>query len=270
MKARAELISILKDVIKRNIRQNKHLIEKLCEYGDNLSFKGSRDIKKGEVNMLLIAIAESDIDLAQDPEACPDDLRLLAELILFLWTAGSSTSAPTTASAAFEMGLDSSRWSRLAEEQDTLVCAAGSVEVTYEQAQSEMPLLDSFINEILRMHPAAPGVVRRVTDDVRILGSHVQNGEIVYLDYTAAMRNSSVYPDPDTLKIDRFLRSEGERPAPGVIAFGPLVSPHRCLGEGLAKILMRTTLAVLLRKYTMRLDPGQTRKYAVVPDDSPR
>lgn len=270
MKARAEVIAILEDIIKRNVQEEKQLIEKLREYGDNLSFKGSRDIKKGEVNVLLIAIAQSGIDLTKDPNAYPDELRQLSETMLLLWFAGYTTSAATTSCAAFEVGFDDAIWAQLAAEQDAIMQSAEADDVTYDQVRSEMPLLDSYINEILRMHPAAPGALRIVTDDVSILGNHVQKGEIVFLDYAAAMRNPYLYADPDRLMMDRFVRREGEKPATRVISFGPPGSPHHCLGEALSKILMRTTLAVLLRKYTMELDPKQSRKYAVVPDDTPK
>lgn len=269
MNAREELLSILENLIKRNIRENRKLLERLREYGGNLSYKGSRDIKEGEVNVLLIAIAQSDIDLDQPPEAHPEELKQLAEMMMLLWFTIYASSAAATSGSVFEMGLDASIWTQLVAEQDALVGTTGTEAVSYEQVNSGMPLPDSYINEILRLHPSFPGAPRFVTDNVSILGNHVKKGEIVFLDYKGAMRSRVAYPDPDLLKMDRFVRKEGEKPATRTISFGPHGAPHHCIGEGLAKILMRTTMAVLLRKYTLRLDPRQTRKYAVVPDDSP-
>lgn len=263
-------MKILKDLVIRNLQQKKETIEKLREYGDNLSFMGSKDIAKGDVNVLLIAIARSTLKPGYDQENDPAVIDSLVNLMLLLWFAGYATSAVTSACASFEMGMDRDIWDRLVEEQDELVREAGTTEVSYDQVKGNMPLLNSFINEILRTHPAAGGALRVPTKDVEILGKRVKAGEKIFLDFKGAMRDPRMYPDPNVIKIDRFVKKPGEKPAPRVISFGVPGSPHYCLGAALSMVLMKTTFAVLLREYKLELDPNQSRGYAVVPDDSPK
>ncbi len=269
MKARDEVLEILKDVVKRSLSENKDTIEKLREYGENLCFQGSKDIREGEVNVLLIAIANSSLKTGDDEESDHDVIEDLANLILLLWFAGYATSAATSSCAAFEMGMDREIWNKLLEEQERIIAAAGDKEVQYSQVTSKMPLLDSFITEMLRMHPAAGGVLRVATRDVSILGRYVKAGEKLFLDFMGSMRDPHMYPDPDTVVIDRFVKKEAKPSPPRVIAFGGPGSPHYCLGAALAKVLMKTTLSVLLRNYLVEMDPNQSKRYTIIPDATP-
>lgn len=101
------------------------------------------------------------------------------------------------------MGLDDGIWSHLWAEQDTPTSAAKGGEVTYAQTQS-MPLLDSFIAKVLRMHPPAPAF-RVATADMAVLGRHVRRGENVLLDFPAVMRDPVLFESPDEMRVDRFV-----------------------------------------------------------------
>lgn len=268
MMARDDMTDFLKKLISTTVVEKKHVIDKLREYGDSLSYKGSRDIRSGEVNVMLIAIAKSGLATDADAENNPEEVSTLANLMLLLWFAGYATSAATTSCAAFEMGLDADVWSQLRAEQDAITAQAGGPEVTYPQTQA-MPLLDSFITEMLRMYPAAASI-RAATADMSVLGRHVRNGEKVFLDFPAVMRDQALFDTPEELHVDRFVKKPGAQTPPAVLAFGAPGSPHYCLGAALAKVMMKTTLSVLLREYDMVLEPGQSKKYAIAPDNTPR
>lgn len=269
MKAREEIVSIIEGLVHQNLVEKKDLIDKLREYGDKLSFQASRDIKKGEVNVLLIAIANSSLKTGQGMRNDPDVIKNLTNIILFLWFAGYATSAATTSCSFFEMGMDGSVWSRLAEEQEAIVEEAGSRNVTYEQVVSKMPLLDSFMTEMLRMHPPGWGIFRVANRDVKLLGKYVKAEEVLFLDFRGAMRDPNMYPDPDSIQIDRFLKQEGKKPPPRVVAFGGRGSPHYCIGAGLGKVLVKSTLATLLRDFHVKMDPRQSREYSLIPIETP-
>ncbi len=270
-RARNDLMNILADVVRHNLKERAETIKKLREYGDDILKSGVKDITKGEVDILLVLVANS--SLSTEPGAAIDE-ELVASLcrpILLLWTAGYLTSAATSMCTSFEMGLDQSIRAKLVAEQDAIVAAAGGdVTVTYEQTVSEMPLLDSFIMEILRIHPAASAVSRRIAKDVEVLGRFLPKDSKIFIDISAAHRNANIYPDPHTIVMDRFLKREGQPKPPALLAFGAPGSPHYCIGALLAKVLMKTTFATLLREYTYKLKPGQTTEYRVIPEPVPK
>lgn len=258
----------LEAIIRDNLQHKAHIIEKLREYGDKLPQKGGKDISSGEVNVLLIAIANSELKTGDMHLNDPKIIADLTNLILVLWFAGYATSAATTACSALEIGMSEDIMAALVAEQDAMVSAAGDRELTYAQT-NDMPLLDSFVSEILRLHPAAAVLTRKTLKNVSIFGHYVDAGTPILLDVSASMRDANVYEDPDTLKVDRFLRKDGHPPAAKLLSFGAPGSPHYCIGSALARTLVKSTLSVLLREYRLQLDPKQSTKYSIVPEETP-
>ncbi len=270
MRSKREVLEILENVILENLEKNADIIERLRSYGDKLSHEGSKDIVKGEVNMLLIMTAFSDLKTGKGQNNDPNTIARISSLLLSVWFAGYATTAATTTAASLQLGFEKSIWDPLQEEQDRIVSEAESKEVTYDQILSKMPLLESFITEILRLYPAIIGASRKASQDINVLGHYVEAGSIIFFDFISAMRDERMYEDPHTLKVDRFVKEKGKTPAPRIFTFGTPGSPHFCLGAALAGVLMKTTFSVLLREYKMELDPRQSREYTLVPEIVPK
>lgn len=224
-----------------------------------------RENLKSGCDIMQVALSESED---------PNDEGLLNELVdtmRVLWFAGNVTSAVTTLCGIFEMGMDETGeiMRRLVEEQDALVKESGSKQVTYDQVINEMPLLASYITEMLRLHPASNGTMRVAKKNVVILGKSVKQGEILVMDFVAAMRDEAVYEDARKVKVDRFVPEEGKPSPPQVSTFGGVGSAHYCIGSTMSEILMRANLAVMLREYVLQLDPSQSRHFHVTPDATP-
>lgn len=267
-RARDELLVILRDVVKDNLVRNRDVIERLRLYEGDIAKLANKDIRNGDVNVLLVAIATS--TLSTKPGAVLDDyvVENLAYSIMILWLAGYTTSAATSTTASLELGMDASIQAKLVAEQDALMHAAGGVrDVTYEQTASGMPLLDSYLTEILRRHPAIAGQTRIATRDVEVLGYFIPKGSAVFLSFDAAQADDSVYPNASIVIPERFLAKP--KPPP-VLSFGAPGSPHYCIGATLAKTMMKATFATLLREYTLDLDPAQSRDYRLIPEKAPK
>eukprot|EP00171_Calliarthron_tuberculosum_P012709 IDg12709t1 len=231
---------VLENLIRDSLVSKADIIEKLREYGDKLSYLGGKEIPNGEVNAMLIAIA------------C------------------YATSAATTSCAAFELFLDNGIRKQLTDEQDAIIASEGGErEITYDQVTKQMPLLDAFLTEVLRMHPPVNFVSRKTSSDVEIQGHLVKKNSIVLLDMSAAMQDPEVFDEPNKLRIDRFLKRVGGPPLPKSTSFGAPGSPHHCIGELLARIIIKTTLAEVLREYNLELDPRQSKKFKVFPEETP-
>ena len=86
-----------------------------------------------------------------------------------------------------------------------------------------------FVEEVLRIDPPAPAVLRKTTSETEVDGVVIPEGSLCWLALGAADRDPRQFEHPDTISID-------EKPAPS-FAFGR--GPHRCLGSHLARLELR-------------------------------
>ncbi len=271
IKSRDALLDMIAQVVRKNLRERREEINKLRGYGDRIMRMGVKEVGVGNADILLVLVAES--SLSTEPGAAIDEevVKSLCYIILLLWFAGYSTSAATSMCMSFEMGLDDSIFKRLVAEQDAIVAAADGVKnVTYQQLMNEMPLLDSYILEILRTKPPAGYLGRKVSKDIELLGYYVPKDSLVFLDLFGVHFDPKLYPEPHKTIVDRFVKEEGKPKPPGILSFGAPGSPHYCIGATLAKVMMKTTIGTLLREYSYVLDEKQTKEYRSVPEMSPK
>lgn len=221
------------------------------------------------MNVLLVSIANSSLCTDENDPLDEESIGSLARNIVMLWTAGFLTSPLASTSGVFELGYRDEMLSRLVKEQDDIIgtFSGGEREVTYEQIVSEMPLLDSYIMEVLRLFPALDMLWRRTACDMEILGTFVPKRARLIFDVPGTHNNESIYKNAEEFIPERWV--EHPKPPP-VLAFGAPGSPHYCIGAGFAKMMMKTTFATLLREYEFELDPNQSRKYRVIPNHAPK
>lgn len=116
-------------------------------------------------------------------------------------------------------------------------------------------LLDSATEEFLRFYTPAPGDGRTISADCEIAGTRFKEGERMWLSWTMANRDPSVFPDPDTVELER----KGNRH----FAFG--LGIHRCIGSNVARTVFKRMLTqVLDRMPDYRCDPDGTMHYNTI------
>jgi len=107
-------------------------------------------------------------------------------------------------------------------------------------------LLNSAIEEILRVTTPIVSFARTVTKDTELRGKHLKQGQKILLCYPSANLDPDEFEDPLTFRIDRN---------PQHVAFG--IGTHFCLGANLARMEMRVALEqVLLRMKDMEYAEG--------------
>jgi cytochrome P450 len=92
------------------------------------------------------------------------------------------------------------------------------------------------LEELLRFISPVQGLARATTRDVELHGVTIPKGDQVLLLYGSANHDESVFPNPDSLDLDRDARSHW--------TFGRGI--HFCLGNAVARLETRVTLEVLL------------------------
>jgi cytochrome P450 len=116
-----------------------------------------------------------------------------------------------------------------------------------QRVRADPSLLDTAIEESLRLEPAAAVVDRYATDDVELNGITIGRGDLVRVSIAAANRDPTVFADPDRLDLAR--PNAGRH-----LAFAH--GPHVCMGVHLARLEARTALTILLDRLPgLRLDP---------------
>jgi cytochrome P450 len=108
-------------------------------------------------------------------------------------------------------------------------------------------LLRNAVEESLRLEPAAAGIDRYATRNVRLGDASIGEGELVTISIAGANRDPAFFPDPDRFDV----RRENVRHQ---IAFAS--GPHVCIGMHLARLEAHTAIGCLLNRLPrLRLDP---------------
>ncbi|MBM0108559.1 cytochrome P450 [Steroidobacter sp. S1-65] len=110
-------------------------------------------------------------------------------------------------------------------------------------------LIPGAVLECLRYEPSVASFARVTVDDIALDGVMLPRGHIVSLSTLSALRDPSVYADPDKFDIRRT-----DHPRRHLVFGGGV---HRCLGETLAKIELQEALAALSERLpNLELDGG--------------
>ncbi|OLN85286.1 Tryprostatin B 6-hydroxylase 2 [Colletotrichum chlorophyti] len=135
------------------------------------------------------------------------------------------------------------------------------VEVTDLKALTRLPHLNAVINEGLRLYPALlTGGARKTTENgARIGDTFIPPYTTIIAPRHVISRRDDCFERPNEFIPERWTtRPEMVRNAAAFAPFG--TGHHSCLGRFLATDTMRFVVARLLKKYRIRLAPGETGK----------
>jgi len=168
-------------------------------------------------------------------------------LVIATMFAGHHTSSGTAAWTAVELARNPQYTCEILEEVTALYDNGG--ELSFE-ALRELPRLERFIEEVLRMHPPLVLLMRRVIEDIDYKGTLIEAGKTVAISTYGSHRNPAYFPDPE--------RFDPHRPGANTpemmwayIPFGG--GPHKCAGNAFALMQLKSIFAALLPRYEFEL-----------------
>lgn len=171
---------------------------------------------------LLSTIVHADVD------GRTLDMRELISILFLLFLAGGETTANAIAG-----GL------KILIERPELA----------DEIREDDAKLDAFVEETLRIMAPATVMFRRVTEDMEIGGVAIPEGAIIETRFGAANLDPTVFPDPETLDLDRANMSKH-------LTFGAGI--HMCIGNQLARGEMRIAFkALVTRMKNFRASRGE-------------
>ena len=102
---------------------------------------------------------------------------------------------------------------------------------------ADRSLIDTAVEESLRLEPAAARVDRYATADVDLAGAAIRRGDLVVVSLSGANRDPAHFADPDRFDLWRV-------PPRSHVTFAQ--GPHACIGAQLARMETRAAIAAVL------------------------
>jgi sterol 14-demethylase len=177
-------------------------------------------------------------------------------MVIWFMFAGHHTSSNTATWALVEMARNPQYFPELHAEIDALYAKQKELSMN---ALRDIPLLEGFVRESLRLHPPLNVISRRVLKPYTYKGYTVEVGKNVTLCPHVAHKLPEYFPNPDVF--------DPKRPAPenvfASIAFGG--GKHKCIGNAFALLQVRAIFVALLREYDFELSQAAEAYKEVMP-----
>lgn len=163
--------------------------------------------------------------------------------------AGHHTSSGTEAWTLIELMRHPEWMARVVAEIDALYARDGGL--TY-QAFREVPVLESVLKEVLRLHPPLIILMRGVLQDLEVEGVTVPAGALVAISPPVSHAIPELFREPARFDPSRYDegRAEDETPFAWIPFGGGL---HRCSGSAFALMQLKAITMSVLRRYRFEL-----------------
>lgn len=193
---------------------------------------------------------------AEQGEKFSDD-EIYANVVTLL-LAGEDTTANTIAWAGNYFMEFPQYLAQLRAEVDAL---CGSAQTLSDHQQlGQLPYLEAFANETMRIKPVGPLFPMETNEDVELLGYHLPKGTpLIALTRHIAI-NPANFGQPEQFNPQRWLKTSSPDTAPhNAQAFLPFgTGPRFCPGRNLAIAEIKMALAMLCRNFDLTLcDPNK-------------
>jgi sterol 14-demethylase len=183
-----------------------------------------------------------------DGSALADEL--IPGMVVWIMFAGFHTSSNTASWTAVEVARHPELMSAVVKEVDGVYRPGG--DLSYAGLR-ELPTLDGFLGEVLRLHPPLVTLQRAVLQEFRFKGNVFEPGVILNISPYVSHRVPEHFPDPE--------RFDPTRPPPenvfAAISFGG--GRRKCVGNAFALLQVKSIFCALLARYELEpVDPPES------------
>jgi cytochrome P450 len=203
------------------------------------SLRRGNNAKRDLMSMFVSGPDEDGLPMSDD--------RLAGHLVM-LYEASFTTSASSLIWAFFILMQHPVVAHQLCEELE----GSGIDPISDGMNVLELPLLDRVVKESMRLFTTVPYLVRRVSANVQQGEIDLRPGDFAIIGAWATNRLGSHYSEADKFIPDRWIKMNPS--AYDYLMFG--AGPRRCVGYGLAMIMIKITLASILLRRHPTLIPG--------------
>ncbi|KAI1615918.1 cytochrome P450 [Exophiala viscosa] len=167
-----------------------------------------------------------------------------------IFFAGTDTTSNTLAFMSYELARHKQHQDKLYEELKERMPVKGAVPDLVDA--EAWPFLNAVIKETLRLYAVAPSQLERDVPKggTHLHGKYIPEGTIVGVQNYSIHRKAEAFPDPETFKPERWF-NETEDMRRHFMPFG--LGSRICLGQNIAMLEMRLTIATLIRSFELTL-----------------
>ena len=206
--------------------------------------------------MMQVMTDEKVIDNEQDSSKANYRLtrkEVISNILAFM-AAGYETTSTSLAYCTYVIATHPEIQEKLQAEIDQLSFGDGNEEIYPDyDIVTQMPYMDMFVSEVLRMYPIANGALqRRAFEDAVVQGIKIPAGTLVYADLYSIHFNPELW-GPEDPYVFCPERHETKRHPMAYLPFG--AGPRLCVGMRFALIEMKLFLVRLLHEYSIL--PGE-------------
>ncbi len=165
-------------------------------------------------------------------------------LVIATIFAGHHTSSGTSTWMLTELARNPAATADIIEELNSIYSDGGELS---HNSLREMPKMEAFVREVLRVHPPLVVLMRKVINDIEYKDYLIPAGKTVAISTYGSHRNPEYFPNPDTFDPTR----EEPKTMFAYIPFGG--GRHKCGGNAFALLQQKAIFSALLRHYTFEL-----------------
>jgi sterol 14-demethylase len=215
--------------IKRDLARAR-LVELI---GERIALRRNNIQEHDDMLQVYLDATYEDGTVLSDDEICG--------MVIWFMFAGHHTSGNTSSWVAVELARHPEFAADITLEIDELFSHTAELS---RNALKEIPRLDAFIQETLRLHPPLVTLTRRVMQDFEYKGYKIEAGKNVMVSPYVAHRLEAFYDDPET-----FDPCRGQQD--NIFASIPFGGGHRkCVGNAFAILQVKAIFCALLHQYT--------------------
>ncbi|CAH9102971.1 unnamed protein product [Cuscuta epithymum] len=236
----------LEKEIKRSLM--KVIEERRGEWGSEVPENGPKDLLS-----LMIQASVREAAASHGPAASMITPNDIAEECKTFFFAGEQTTSNLLTWTTVLLAMHP-QWQDQARDEVFKVC--GPRDMPSKDDIVKLKTLSMILNESLRLYPPIVATIRRAKGDVELGGCKIPCGTEVLIPILAVHHEQSIWgSDANEFKPSRF--SEGvARAAKHPAAYIPFgVGVRQCIGQNLAVLQTKLTLAIMLHRFSFRLSP---------------
>ena len=178
---------------------------------------------------------------------------LIRDQILTMLIAGHDTSTALLAWSLYLLGQHPEAMKEVVTEVDDVI-GEGNLK---EAHLNQLPYLDSFIKETLRLYPPIHVGNRIVAEDTAVSGYELKAGSRVMASIYLSHRDERYWDEPEQFRPERFARDTPKPPPFTYVPFGG--GTRACIGAAFAQIEAKVVLARILQQFDLQ-DVGRKVK----------
>jgi len=236
------------EIDKFNTFLNDYITKSRAEYKETKIDGGP--VKKTLLDLLILA-NETETDKVSD--------QVIRDNAVIFFIAGHESTYSSMMYEIYELGKNQDIQDRARKEVDEFFDKYGD-NFDYQSFQDNLDYITCIMKEALRLHPPAPAIGARCTENDTVLGDYwIPKGTIIQPNLYAIQLSEEYFDDPETFDPGRFSPERKHKlQKSSFLAFS--TGPRVCIGQNFAMLAQKILLTLLLRKFTWKLAPNTVLK----------